>query len=285
MDMSLMTLLSVGLLVSQVLSCPSSEGEVRPTLTVEPFDGQVYAQDTVTLTCQLPGHPGWTLFWYKDRQETTPVQVRDCAGGESSAVYRLWRSSLSHTGQYWCRAGKGKPVHFTEYSEPVYVSVIELFTSVTLVASPSRVVKEGGALNLTCQAVVNDPYHGHNDWLPMVVKFSFLQNGRPVGQESDMMMYSIARTQTSHAGSYSCVARVGKVRERSPDTLISLDNLTLHLVICFGSVLLVSVAPLAFLLRRYGPRRKWQCGGSDAGDRRKRCGAESRVQRSSQERG
>ena len=52
------------------------------------------------------------------------AQVQDCAGGESSAVYTLWRTALTHTGQYWCRAGRGKPVNYTEYSEPVDVSVI-----------------------------------------------------------------------------------------------------------------------------------------------------------------
>ena len=48
-------------------------------------------------------------------------QIWDGGGGE--ATLRLWRSALSDTGQYWCRAGRGSPVFYTEYSDPVYINI------------------------------------------------------------------------------------------------------------------------------------------------------------------
>eukprot|EP00063_Salmo_salar_P068678 XP_014043513.1 PREDICTED: Fc receptor-like A isoform X2 [Salmo salar] len=153
------------------------------------------------------------------------------------AVYQLWRASVTHTGQYWCRAGRGQPVFYTQYSQAVFVNVIELFTSVTLSASPSTVVKEGGAFNLTCEAQLsncklsqhhgNHSLHSHPDpdrnWTTVVVTFSFLRDGWPVARDSVSGMYSVARASSCHMGTYSCVARAGRARRSSQEISITLD--------------------------------------------------------------
>ncbi|XP_031693778.1 Fc receptor-like A isoform X2 [Oncorhynchus kisutch] len=269
--------------LSTLVVYPSSEFTevlLMPTLTVEPSGRQVYTEDTVTLACQLPGHSGlgWQFYWHKDRQDTGPVaQIWGSGGG--GAVYQLWRASITHTGQYWCRAGRGQPVFYTQYSQAVSVNVIELFTSVTLSAFPSTVVKEGGAFNLTCKAQLNNcklsqhhgnhSLHSHPDpdrnWTTVVVTFSFLRDGWPVARDSVSGMYSVARASSCHMGTYSCVARAGRARRSSQEISITLDNLSLILVTCFGTFLILSVAPLAFFVRLYA-MRLWQLRGRGQGE-------------------
>ncbi|XP_019896400.1 peroxidasin homolog [Esox lucius] len=243
------------------------EGLLMPTLSVEPTGGQVYGDNTVTFACHLPGHPelGWQFYWYKDRRDTGSVeQVWGSAGG--GAVYRLWRASVTHTGQYWCRAGRGQPVFYTNYSQTVSVNVTEVFISVTLSASPSTVVKEGSAFNLSCEAQVSQQSHGlshpgHN-WTEVVVKFTFLRNGWPVMRDSVSGLYRVARASSCYMGTYSCVASTGRSRRSSHEVIITLDNLSLILVTCFGTVVILSVAPVAFLMRLCFMRCKWQHSGS-----------------------
>ncbi|XP_029510983.1 Fc receptor-like A isoform X2 [Oncorhynchus nerka] len=264
----------------EILHTEFTEVLLMPTLTVEPSGRQVYSEDTVTLACQLPGHSGlgWQFYWHKDRQDTGPVEQMWGSGG-GGAVYQMWRASVTHTGQYWCRAGRGQPVFYTQYSQAVSVNVIELFTSVTLSAFPSTVVKEGGAFNLTCEAQFsncklsqhhgNHSLHSHPDpdrnWTTVVVTFSFLRDGWPVARDSVSGMYSVARASRCHMGTYSCVARAGRARRSSQEISITLDNLSLILVACFGTFLILSVAPLAFFVRLYA-MRLWQLRGRGQGE-------------------
>ncbi|XP_045061621.1 Fc receptor-like A isoform X2 [Coregonus clupeaformis] len=287
-----MSLLHV-LLLSTLVAYPSSEVLLTPTLSVEP-GRQVYTEDTVTLACQLPGHSGlgWQFYWHKDRQDTGPVEqlwASAGGGGGGGAVYRLWRASVTHTGQYWCRAGRGQPVFYTQYSQAVSVNVIERFKSVTLSASPSTVVKEGGAFNLTCEVQLSDSklnqhhgnhgLHSHPDpdrnQTTVVVTFSFLRDGWPVVRDSVSGLYSVARASSCHMGTYSCVVRAGRARRSSQEISITLDNLSLILVTCFGTFLILSVAPLAFFVRQYVMRR-WQLRGRGQGELQ--CNERSTIQ-------
>lgn len=108
----------------------------------------------------------------------------------------------------------------------------------TLSASPSTVVKEGGAFNLTCEAQLsncklsqhhgNHSLHSHPDpdrnWTTVVVTFSFLRDGWPVARDSVSGMYSVARASSCHMGTYSCVARAGRARRSSQEISITLDS-------------------------------------------------------------
>lgn len=101
----------------------------KPTLSVSPAGGQAYTEDTVLLPCGLQSnqsqnqnHERWKYYWYRGSQSAYPLeQIWDGGGGE--AVLRLWRSRASDTGQYWCRAGRGQPTFYTEFSDPVYVNI------------------------------------------------------------------------------------------------------------------------------------------------------------------
>lgn len=116
--------IEVSLVLKQyaVFACHLADVLLKPTLTVSPPDSQAYCEDTVLLHCGLHQYRGWKYLWYQHSRSTTPLkQIWD--GGGGGAVLRLWRSSLLDTGQYWCRASRGSPIFYTEYSDPVYLNI------------------------------------------------------------------------------------------------------------------------------------------------------------------
>ncbi|KAK1139927.1 Fc receptor-like A, partial [Acipenser oxyrinchus oxyrinchus] len=79
-------------------------GKPKPVLTREPA-GEIFEGDTVTLSCVVEGDSsGWSYLWYKDRQGA-PVYQTDSSSG-TGAGYTISAAALSHSGEYWCRAGR-----------------------------------------------------------------------------------------------------------------------------------------------------------------------------------
>uniref|UniRef100_A0A3P8ZJI4 Ig-like domain-containing protein n=1 Tax=Esox lucius TaxID=8010 RepID=A0A3P8ZJI4_ESOLU len=72
--------------------------------------------DSVTLTCTVESS-GWRFYWYRHRQDSEPV------ASTSGSSYTLSQVNVSDGGQYRCRAGRGDPVYYTQYSEPVHIQV------------------------------------------------------------------------------------------------------------------------------------------------------------------
>uniref|UniRef100_A0A3P8XRL8 Ig-like domain-containing protein n=1 Tax=Esox lucius TaxID=8010 RepID=A0A3P8XRL8_ESOLU len=60
--------------------------------------------DSVTLNCEFKeSSTGWRFSWYK----TVP--------------YRAGSAGPTDTGGYVCRAGRGDPVYYTDYSQPQFL--------------------------------------------------------------------------------------------------------------------------------------------------------------------
>ncbi|XDV19220.1 hypothetical protein PO909_024735 [Leuciscus waleckii] len=66
-----------------------------------------------------PSTGNWDFYWYKDtlNPETEKTETNS---------YSLKNDSVSDGGQYWCRAGRGKPVYYTQYSDALWVNVTGL---------------------------------------------------------------------------------------------------------------------------------------------------------------
>ncbi|XP_041093260.1 Fc receptor-like protein 2 [Polyodon spathula] len=98
-----------------------SEGQPKPALTRETA-GEIFEGDTVTLSCVIQGGSGgWRYLWYKDRQGA-PVYQTDSSSG-AGAGYTISAAALSHSGEYWCRAGRGSNTFYSQYSDPIWVNV------------------------------------------------------------------------------------------------------------------------------------------------------------------
>uniref|UniRef100_A0A3B3TUP8 B-cell receptor CD22-like n=1 Tax=Poecilia latipinna TaxID=48699 RepID=A0A3B3TUP8_9TELE len=70
----------------------------------------------VTLTCSLNTSSSssfsWKYFWYRGEKSSEPL-TREWTDGQVS---------VSEEGLYWCRGGRGEPVYYTDYSDPIHIS-------------------------------------------------------------------------------------------------------------------------------------------------------------------
>uniref|UniRef100_A0A673LUI1 Ig-like domain-containing protein n=1 Tax=Sinocyclocheilus rhinocerous TaxID=307959 RepID=A0A673LUI1_9TELE len=154
---------------------------------------------TLTCDIQRGGNFQWTYSWFKDgsviRRVTervyTITSVSDNSGeyscrgersdsqrsdtsaavtltvsGESKAKtktetnsYRVKIDSVSDGGQYWCRAGRGKPVYYTQYSDALWVNVTVSPKAVVTVR-PDEQVFRGETVALRCDV----KWGGDTEW-------------------------------------------------------------------------------------------------------------------------
>ncbi|XP_041095307.1 Fc receptor-like A [Polyodon spathula] len=173
---------------SNALILTVSVGAPKPALSQKPA-GEIFEGDRVTLSCRVPGgSDGWRYLWYKDSQSGTPVYQTDSSSG-TGAGYTISAAAVSHSGEYWCRAERGSKPFYSQYSSAVnvQVSVSELFSRVTLSASPRATVKEGEALNLICDATMNKTLRSQ-------LHYTILRDGEPVINSTGPALYSIAST-------------------------------------------------------------------------------------------
>ncbi|XP_031648952.1 uncharacterized protein LOC116354068 [Oncorhynchus kisutch] len=90
--------------------------DYQPSTTLTSDKEDVFTGDSVTLSCTVESS-GWKFYWYRDRPDSTPVTTT------SGYSYTLSWVSVSDGGQYWCRAGRGDPVYYTMYSDPVQINI------------------------------------------------------------------------------------------------------------------------------------------------------------------
>ncbi|XP_056617632.1 immunoglobulin superfamily member 1-like [Triplophysa dalaica] len=214
----------------------------KPTLSVDLQDGLAFSQNPVSMICSLSKHQGWMFHWYKDGEEV-PVYIRWGNGG-GQATYWLWRAEPAHNGHYRCRAGRGEPQFYSEYSQTININITDLFTSVTLTVTPD-VVNEGQTFQLACHAELSSRLGRKvEDVQPT---FTFLWNGSPVLTDSKYQVYSV-----SHGGRYSCVAVLGNSRRASQEMYIMIKgNQTTLILTHVVAALVLFVAPAVVFICRF----------------------------------
>ncbi|MGH0172935.1 UNVERIFIED_CONTAM: hypothetical protein FKN15_015381 [Acipenser sinensis] len=234
---------------SDSVSLTVREGRPKPALSREGSRepaGEIFEGDTVTLSCVVEGGSGgWRYLWYKDRQGA-PVYQTDSSSG-TGAGYTISAAALSHSGEYWCGARRGRNTFYSQYSDPIWVNVTALFSRVTLTASPGVTVKEGEALNLTCEAAVNKTPRPQ-------LHYTILKDREPVTSSTDSALYSIASTEKSHTGSYTCAVESQGVKKSSQELHIEVQK-SWSWIIAALSVSLVLIVIHSPLLSSQSPGR------------------------------
>ncbi|XP_077942270.1 uncharacterized protein LOC144386198 [Gasterosteus aculeatus] len=94
----------------------------RPVLTVSP--SWTSPGDSVTLTCSVgPPSAGWRFFWYKAvPKESDYYTFELLAGGTTGTEQDSYiLHGQTHTAGYVCRAGRGDPVFYTQFSRLKFV--------------------------------------------------------------------------------------------------------------------------------------------------------------------
>uniref|UniRef100_A0A096LW74 Ig-like domain-containing protein n=1 Tax=Poecilia formosa TaxID=48698 RepID=A0A096LW74_POEFO len=95
----------------------------KPVLSVSP--SWLSPGASVTLSCEVkPQDAGWRFFWYKavphpsSRYYIYELLANTTNGTEQNS-YII--NGPTHTAGYKCRAGRGEPLNYTDYSEPKFV--------------------------------------------------------------------------------------------------------------------------------------------------------------------
>ncbi|KAM9500823.1 B-cell receptor CD22-like [Clarias gariepinus] len=104
----------------------------KPELTSS-LTGDVLTGNSVTLTCTLKLQSnGWKFYWNASTNSTeteTAANYDNSSSSSSSSSshyyshYNITSVSVPDGGQYRCRAGRGDPVYYTNYSDALWVNV------------------------------------------------------------------------------------------------------------------------------------------------------------------
>ncbi|PWA19832.1 hypothetical protein CCH79_00015903, partial [Gambusia affinis] len=71
----------------------------------------------VALSCSVsPSSIGWKYYWYRDEKSAEPLTTQEPVFSPNELI------SVSEKSLYWCRGGRGDPVYYTDYSNPITIS-------------------------------------------------------------------------------------------------------------------------------------------------------------------
>uniref|UniRef100_A0A8C1XMV4 Si:cabz01036006.1 n=2 Tax=Cyprinus carpio TaxID=7962 RepID=A0A8C1XMV4_CYPCA len=136
--------------ISAAVTLTVSDLKPKPELTSDPA-GAALTGNTVTLICHMNPATGWDFYWYRHTLNSeTKTQTNS---------YRVKIDSVSDGGQYWCRAGRGKPVYYTQYSDALWVNVTVSPKAVVTVRPDERVFR-GETVALRCDI----KWGGDTEW-------------------------------------------------------------------------------------------------------------------------
>ncbi|XP_045069735.1 obscurin-like [Coregonus clupeaformis] len=174
----------------------------RPTATLSSDQANVFTGDSVTLTCTVESS-GWEFYWYRHIPDSTPVT------STSRYSYTLSRVSVSGGGQYWCRAGRGDPVYYTLYSDPVQINITEIPIAVlTLQPNWTQIfIRETVTMRCDIQG------GGDTEW-----QYEWYKNGHPV-YSITKSEYRISPVYMSNSGSYTCKGVKGSKISKTSDAV------------------------------------------------------------------
>ncbi|XDV19189.1 hypothetical protein PO909_024721, partial [Leuciscus waleckii] len=181
---------------SRSLSLSVKDLKPKPELTSDPA-GAALTGNTVTLTCRMdPSTGNWDSYWYKHtlNPETEKKKTNS---------YTLKIDSVSDGGQYWCRAGRGKPVYYTQYSDALWVNVT-VFPKAVVTVRPDERVFRGETVTLRCDI----KWGGDTEWTyRWEIEGTNNQYKNTVSRTSTQEL-NISGVDLSHSGKYTCTGQI-----------------------------------------------------------------------------
>ncbi|KAL6490988.1 hypothetical protein MHYP_G00013330 [Metynnis hypsauchen] len=116
---------------SEAVRLTVSAEKPKPELTSS-HKGAALIGNPVSLNCKLDQSAGWKFYWSKHTQ-SPENEIKT-----ETHSYTISSVSVSDEGQYWCRAGRGDPVYYTNYSDALWMNVTGVSPEVSLIVNPSR---------------------------------------------------------------------------------------------------------------------------------------------------
>ncbi|XP_035238212.1 leukocyte immunoglobulin-like receptor subfamily A member 4 [Anguilla anguilla] len=171
----------------------------RPVITQNPPSGEMYTGERVTLSCGFCGEPaGWEYLWYKDTLRHT-VPNTDSSRTDGSS-FTISSAALAHSGEYRCRAARGRKPFYSDYSDPLTLEISVLPQTYLFVQSGLTDVFPTETVTLRCVSQGSS-----TDWM-----YKWYRDGRelPVDKANSSSVngdtYTILSADQSHAGLYTC---------------------------------------------------------------------------------
>uniref|UniRef100_A0A4W5QES3 Ig-like domain-containing protein n=1 Tax=Hucho hucho TaxID=62062 RepID=A0A4W5QES3_9TELE len=180
----------------------------RPTAMLSSDKEDVFTGDRVTLSCTVKSS-GWKFYWYRHRPDSTPVTT---TSGYSNTLSWV---SVSDGGQFWCRAGRGDPVYYTLYSDPVQINITERPVAVLTLQPNWTQIFIRETVTMRCDIHGG----GDSDWQYEWYKnsYSVYSNTKPE--------YRISPVYMSNRGSYTCKGVKGnKLSETSEAVQLTVSD-------------------------------------------------------------
>ncbi|XP_060922571.1 uncharacterized protein LOC132996245 [Limanda limanda] len=151
---------------------------------------------SVLLTCSVgPASPGWKYYWFRGEKTSEPLTDEDFKSHGQSA-------SASREGLYWCRGGRGDPVHYTQYSNSVRIhGIVHNRAAATLQPNwPNRY--RGEAVTLRCEI-----QGGDSEW-----EYEWTATSSQAPPNTKEFRISLG---SDLSGSYWCQGRLKGARQNS----------------------------------------------------------------------
>uniref|UniRef100_A0A673ZQP4 Ig-like domain-containing protein n=1 Tax=Salmo trutta TaxID=8032 RepID=A0A673ZQP4_SALTR len=161
----------------------------HPTAALSSDKEDVFTGDSVTLSCNVESS-GWKFYWYRHRPDSTRVTTT------SGYSYTLSRLSVSDGGQYWCRAGRGDPVYYTLYSDPVQINITERPVAVLILQPNWTQIFIRETVTMRCDIQGG----GDTDW-----DYRWYKKGQLFSPFNTKPEYRISPAYWSNSSSYTCV--------------------------------------------------------------------------------
>ncbi|XP_044207545.1 obscurin [Thunnus albacares] len=189
------------------------ENKPKPTVVLTPKYDKLFPGESVTFKCTVNVFSAWEYLWYHNGNE---IQ------GFNNDTYNI--NSLAHpnSGQYRCKAKRGKEPFFTEESETTTLQVSDPPTPSLKVRTPWSDVFYTENVEMSCE--VDSP-----DWT-----FIWFRDGQHVKEANDLELeedgssLNITSATQTHQGVYTCKAQLGlrgvTSRESNPAQVIVYDN-------------------------------------------------------------
>ncbi|XP_026117856.1 basement membrane-specific heparan sulfate proteoglycan core protein-like isoform X2 [Carassius auratus] len=186
---------------SSAVSLSVKDLKPKPELRSDPA-GAALTGNTVTLTCRVNLSPGWDFYWYKHTLNSeTKTETNS---------YRVKIDSVSDGGQYWCRAGRGEPVYYTQYSDALWVNVTVSPKAVVTVR-PDEQVFRGETVSLRCDIM----WGGDTEWT-----YRWETEGTNYQYNSiSTQELNISSVKYIHRGKYTCTGLMGTQSSQRSDAV------------------------------------------------------------------
>ncbi|KAM4609956.1 obscurin-like protein 1 [Polymixia lowei] len=180
----------------------------KPTIIQTSGVDKMFVGEPASFACRVDVSSGWEYLWYKDGVE---VQTAD--------NYIMKSSSPSDSGQYWCRAKRGKTPFTTEKSETKTLQVLDLPKPSVKQQTQWLDVFPSEKVELSCEV------QGSSDWT-----FTWHRDGQQINADSAVSLapegsiLTITPGSQIYSGNYVCR---GHHKAKSVTTEDS-DSLTLQ---------------------------------------------------------